>query len=253
MNQPLQEKTKCAIIGSGKIGCDLLVKIQRSKYLDCVLMAGQREESEGLKFAKGKGVNTSAKSIQAVEESNANIVFDATTAVSAKEHAKFLKDRFVIDLTPSKVGMMCSPTMNLKEAIKAKNVNLVSCGFQVVMPMITKLKDPIYIEVVTTVASKSAGMGTRENISEYLETTAKAITKFTGAKAKAILVINPMDINMHNTVYAIVKGRTEPIVLQKEIIGAGDNIPKFSGNLDTINQNAVRIAEEYAKNIRFNN
>src|SRR3990167_1022921 len=187
MNQPLQEKTKCAIIGSGKIGCDLLVKIQRSKYL---------------------------------------------------------KDRFVIDLTPSKVGMMCSPTMNLKEAIKAKNVNLVSCGFQVVMPMITKLKDPIYIEVVTTVASKSAGMGTRENISEHLETT---------AKAKAILVINPMDINMHNTVYAIVKGRTEPIVLQKEIIGAGDYIPKFSGNLDTINQNAVRIAEEYAKNIRFNN
>jgi len=243
---------KCAIIGTGNIGCDLLVKIMKSKYLECVMFAGQREESEGLKFAKEKGIPTSAKSIDAILESDAKIIFEATNSESAKAHAPRLKDRFVIDLTPAKVGMMCSPITNLKEAIKAKNVNLVSCGFQVVMPMIAKLKDPIYIEVVTTIASRSAGMGTRENISEYLETTAKAITKFTGAKAKAILVINPMDINMHNTVYAIVKDRTEPVILQKEIIGAGDYIPKFSGNLDTINQNAVRIAEEYAKNIRFN-
>ena len=246
-------KTPVAILGTGNIGCDLLVKITKSKYLECIMFAGQHENSLGIAFAKDLGIATSPKSLEAVLNSEAVVVFDATSAEAHKSHAKALKDRFVVDLTPSKVGMMCSPTMNLKEAIKSKNVNLVSCGFQVVMPMIAKLKDPIYIEVVTTVASKSAGMGTRENISEYLETTAKAITKFTGAKAKAILIINPQEINMHNTVYAIVKGKTEPIILQKEIIGAGDYIPKFSGNLDTINQNAVRIAEEYAKNIRFNN
>src|SRR3990167_5462515 len=129
MNQPLQEprnnmKTKCAIIGSGKIGCDLLVKIKCSKYLECILMAGQREKSEGLKFAKEKGISISTKSIDAILQTDARIIFDATTAISARQNAQLLKDRFYIDLTPSKTYPICIP--NITKA-SLKGVSMGSC------------------------------------------------------------------------------------------------------------------------------
>src|SRR3990167_7519507 len=156
------EKTPCAVLGSGLIGCDLLVKILKSKYLKCVMFAGQRDDSPGLAFAKDKAP-TSTKSIDAILETDAKIVFDATTAESAKRHAKLLKDRLVIDLTPSKVGAMCIPSLNLQGALNTKNINLISCGAQVVIPVIDKIKNLERVEVVTTIASKAAGIGTRNN------------------------------------------------------------------------------------------
>src|SRR3990167_3942009 len=210
-------KTKCAIIGSGKIGCDLLVKIQRSKYLNCILMAGQHKASEGLRFAKEKGINTSAKSIEAVVETDAQVVFDATSAQASKAHAPHLKDRFVIDLTPLKEFPICVPNVS---KISKYGVSMGSCTIQAVIPKLAKMKDLEYVEVVTTIASDSAGMGTRENLSEYLITTAKTIEQFTKAKAKAILIINPDLQAMHNTIYYKQKNKDEIKVIQFELEGS---------------------------------
>src|SRR3990167_9543000 len=179
-------KTKCAIIGSGKISCDLLVKLKRSKYLECILMAGQRATSEGLAWAKKQCISTSDKSIDAVLQTDARIIFDATTAISARQNAQLLKDRFYINLTPYKKNKICVPDVNLKECLTRNAIDLGSCSIQAIIPKIHRLKDLEYIECVTTIASNSAGMGTRENLSEYLITTAKTITQFTGAKAKEI-------------------------------------------------------------------
>src|SRR3990167_3691797 len=243
-------KTKCAIIGSGKISCDLLVKLKRSKYLECILMAGQRETSEGLKFAKEKGIPTSAKSIDAILQTDAPIVLDATTALSAKEHAKLLKDRFYIDLTPSKIYPICVP--NVTKA-SLKGVSMGSCTLQAVMPRLAKIKNLEYVEVVTTIASESAGMGTRENLSEFLITTAKSIEKLTGAKAKVILIINPVLQAMHNTIYYKTKDKDEIKVIQFELEGS-DYLDKRFGNLSIMTSSAIKVAEEYAKNSnsRFN-
>ena len=163
------------------------------------------------------------------------------TEIVKKKYNVFLDSEIVRIYKKNGKFFTVIKTRNKKKTIKSDNL-LVVLG---VVPN----SDILNLEKTNVKTDEKGFVITNE----YLETTAKAITKFTGAKAKAILVINPMDINMHNTVYAIVKDRTEPVILQKEIIGAGDYIPKFSGNLDTINQNAVRIAEEYAKNIRFNN
>src|SRR3990167_10824033 len=148
---------KCAIIGTGNIGCDLLVKIMKSKYLECVMFAGQREESEGLKFAKEKGIPTSAKSIDAILESDAQVVFDATSAKAAEVNAPRLKDRFYIDLTPAKIFPICVP--NVTKA-STNGVSMGSCSLQAIMPRLAKIKNLEYVEVVTTVASESAGQGT---------------------------------------------------------------------------------------------
>ena len=240
----MKQKTKIAIIGSGKISCDLLVKVKRSKYLECVMFAGQRSTSEGLAFAKKLGIKTSDKSIDAVLASNAEVIFDATTASSAKIHASLLKDRFFIDLTPAKTFPVCVPGVT---KASAKGVSLGSCSIQAVIPKLMKLKNLKYVELVTTIASDSAGMGTRENLSEYLETTAKTIEQFTGAKAKSILVINPVLQAMQNSIYYKTKGSDKVKILQFECVGAGDYLsPKF-GNLDIMTKSAIAVAETYAK------
>ena len=288
----ISEKTDVAIIGSGNIGCDLLVKIQKSKYLECILFSGQREESPGIAFAKTLKVPTSIKSIEGILESKAAIVFDATTASAHKRHAQSLKDRFVIDMTPSKVGLFCIPTLNLQEALGEKNINLISCGAQAAIPLIKGIMEVHpeikYIELVGTIASKSAGIGTRDNIDEYVQTTQEAIEKFTKVKkAKVILVVNPAEppLIMHNTIYAQIKGANirkltrklkgieaqiqvyvpgyhlkgkptqldDRLIVMNEVTGSGDYLPKYAGNLDVITSGAIKIAEEYAKRISADN
>ena len=233
----------CAILGSGRIACDLLVKIKRSKYLECVLMAGQRDESPGLAFAKTLKTPTSTESIKSVVASDAVLVFDCTGAESAKKHAKVLKDCFLIDLTPSKLAPVCVPGVN---KVKGNSVNMGSCTVQAVIPKLAKIKNLEYVEVVTTIASDSAGMGTRENLSEYLITTAKTIEQFTGAKAKAILIINPDLQAMHNTIYYKIKGKDEIKVIQFELEG-GDYLDKRFGNLSIMTNSAIKVAESYAR------
>jgi len=243
-------KMKVGIIGTGKVGTDLLLKVLKSDYLDCVIFAGLREDSPGIALAKSLNVNTSTKSIKAIIKSEAEIVFDATTAASHKKNFPLLKDVFVIDLTPSKMGTFCVPELNIDEVLEKNEVSLISCGAQAVIPRIAKLKSKglQYVEVVTTVASDSAGIGTRDNMSEYLKTTAEAITKFFGVPAKSIFIINPAvpPVQMFNTIYVQYADRTE--VVQFTVKGRGDYLKIWEGNLDVINLAAIKVAEEFAKN-----
>ncbi|MFH1728387.1 MAG: acetaldehyde dehydrogenase (acetylating) [Pseudomonadota bacterium] len=283
-------KIKVGIIGTGNIGTDLLIKIQRSKTLECSIFTGRNATSEGIKKANSLGINTSFDSIKAIEENPdcCDIVFDATSASFHKNHSSILKKmkKFTIDLTPSKIGEMCIPVINMDECLKLDNVNLITCGGQAAVPIahaITKVHpDTEYIEIISSISSKSAGPGTRANIDEYTQTTKDAIIKFAGVKrAKAIIILNPAEppVLMHNTIYALIKNpnlekiKSEVNLIVKEIqqyipgyklkigpifengritimievIGSGDFLPKYSGNLDVINCAAIKIAEEYAE------
>lgn len=289
-----QRKAKVGIIGTGNIGSDLLVKIMRSDFLVCTLFAGQNPNSEGIKRAKSMGINTSFESIKAVQDDPhlCEIVFDATSAKAHTIHAPILNKLgiFTIDLTPSNIGKMCVPIINLKEGVEVKNVNMITCGGQVATPIINtimKIHPEIeYVEIVSSISSLSAGIGTRNNIDEYTQTTSEGIMHLTGVKqAKTIIILNPADppIYMHNTIYASVENPNmdfikknitatvekiqsyvpgykligEPIytngllTVMLEVVGLGDFLPKYAGNLDIINCAAIAVAEEYVKKNNF--
>jgi acetaldehyde dehydrogenase (acetylating) len=284
------KKLKVAILGSGNIGTDLLVKIQRSEYLECSMFIGRNLSSAGMTKAIDMGVSVSDKSINAIieEPDSCDIVFDCTSAKDAVAHWKVLEKlgKFVIDLTPAKIGILCIPAVNLQEAIKHQNVNMVTCGGQASIPIAYVLgktqKDIEYIEVVSSIASRSAGPATRLNLDEYVDTTELGVRKFSGVeKTKAILNLNPAQpcIDMQTTIFAKVKeanmdtlkkeldimvsqikeyvpgyhilvnpiyenGR---IVVMVKALGLGDYLPKYAGNLDIINCAAIAVAEEYSK------
>lgn len=207
-------KLKAGIIGSGNIGCDLLMKIARSPYLECSLFMGRNLDSKGMKFAYRHGAKVTDKSIHALEEdpSLCDIVFDATTASAHLVHAPILKrlGKFAIDLTPSLVGKMCVPLVNGEECLAYDNVNMITCGGQATVPIANAISKvvgcPEYVEIVASISSNSAGPGTRANIDEFTQTTKQALLEFTGAaSAKAIIILNPAQppIMMHNTIYVV--------------------------------------------------
>ncbi|MCX5778231.1 MAG: acetaldehyde dehydrogenase (acetylating) [Elusimicrobia bacterium] len=284
------KKLKVAILGSGFIGTDLLIKILRSKYLDCTLFVGRNLQSSGMSKAVSLGVAVSDRSIEAIAENpkNFELVFDATSAHFHQIHAPILKKLGIIaiDMTPAQVGGMCIPAVNLKECLDKDNVNMVTCGGQASTPIAYAIgqvhKDVDYIEVISTIASRSAGPATRANMDEYIETTEKAVKVFSGAKkTKAVLVLNPAQpcINMQTTVFAkiskpdmvainiavddIVKKmqkyvpgyslvisptyENNRVITMVRVQGAGDYLPSYAGNLDIINCAAIATAEEYAK------
>ncbi len=285
------KKIKVGIIGTGNIGTDLLVKVQRSKVLECGMFAGRNPNSEGVKRAEAMGVPTSTESIKAIEAdpSCCDIVFDATSAKIHLMHAPILKalGKFAIDLTPAQVGKMCVPVINLEECLKLDNVNLVTCGGQATIPIAYAIKqvqtDVDYIEIVASISSKSAGPGTRVNVDEFTQTTREALSHFTGVpKTKAMIILNPADppVIMRNTIYARTSGTfkeaelkaaihemvkkiqayvpgyrlvQEPIAENNrfttmiEVVGLGDYLPAYSGNLDIITCAALNIAEVYAQ------
>lgn len=284
------KKLKVAILGSGNIGTDLLVKIQRSEYLECSMFIGRNLSSAGMTKAIDMGVRVSDKSINAIieEPDNCDIVFDCTSAKDAVAHWKVLEKlgKFVIDLTPAKIGILCIPAVNLKEAIKHQNVNMVTCGGQASIPIAYVLgktqKNIEYIEVVSSIASRSAGPATRLNLDEYVDTTELGVRTFSGVeKTKAILNLNPAQpcIDMQTTIFAKVKDANMDalkkelevmvakikayvpgyhilvnpiyengrIVVMVKALGLGDYLPKYAGNLDIINCAAIAVAEEYSK------
>lgn len=285
-------KVKVAIIGTGNIGTDLLMKVMRSDCLECSLFAGRNMDSKGSRFALERGVKVTDKSINAIidDPSCCDIVFDATSAKVHFVNAPILKKlgKFTLDLTPAKVGCMCIPAINLEECIHRDNVNMITCGGQATIPIAYALSrlypNTEYIEMVSTISSDSAGIGTRNNIDEFTQTTREALALFTGVKkTKALIVLNPAypPINMRSTVYAIIKnpniGRiTEYVnrIVEKvrayvpgyhtivgpvyengrvtitvEVIGWGDYLPSHAGNLDIITCAAVEVAERYAHEI----
>lgn len=219
-------KTKVAILGTGNIGSDLLIKVQRSPLLECALFSGRDVNSKGIARAKEMGIKTSAESIKGIEKNadDFEIVFDTTSARAHLEHAPILKKlgKFVIDLTPSKFGQMCIPAVNLDDTVDAENINMVTCGGQACVPIAKAIMDvhpeTTYIEVVGSISSKSAGSGTRANIDEYTQTTKDAIIQYSGVpKAKAIVILNPAEppILMHNTVYATLENPDLPKLKEK--------------------------------------
>lgn len=208
-------KTAIAILGSGNIGTDLMYKLKRSKSLVPVMMAGIIPDSEGLARARHEGIATTNEGIEGLlnHREEFTIVFDATTASAHKRHAELLREakKIAIDLTPAAVGPYVIPLVNLEENIGETNVNLVSCGGQATVPLVAALRQtaPVqYAEIVATIASKSAGPGTRQNIDEFTETTARGLEKIGGAAhGKAIIVLNPAEppILMRNTVHGLME------------------------------------------------
>ena len=231
------KKLKVAILGSGNIGTDLLIKVQRSKYLECVLFIGRNLTSPGMAKAIEMGVRISDRSIDAIvkEPDVCDLVFDATSAKDAKHHWNILQKlgKIVIDMTPAKVGGMCIPAVNIKEAVEQQNVNMVTCGGQASIPiayLLGQTHDDIdYIEVVSSIASRSAGPATRLNLDEYIQTTEEGIQVFSKAKkTKAILNLNPATpcIDMQTTVFAKVKNSNME-GLTKAIHGMVDTIKQY--------------------------
>lgn len=216
MNRSTGESVKVAILGSGNIGTDLMVKILRlSKTLEVVAMAGIDPNSEGLRFAARHGVTTTAEGIQGIERmpefADVGIVFDATSAGAHAEHNARMQrsGKRIIDLTPAAIGPFVVPPVNLDAHLAAPNLNMVTCGGQATIPVVaavSRVSSVYYAEIVASIASRSAGPGTRANIDEFTETTARAIEVVGKAKrGKAIIVLNPAEppLIMRDTVYCL--------------------------------------------------
>lgn len=282
-----------AILGSGNIGTDLMYKLRRNPLFDLRLVAGIDPESEGLARAREMGYTTSDTGVEAIlEEKNIEIVFEATSARAHLNHAPRLKKAgiFAIDLTPAKVGPSVVPCVNMRGNFDEGNVNLISCAAQATVPIVygvSRVAKTSYAEIVATVASRSIGPGTRQNIEEFTLTTQRALAEIGQAdRGKALVVVNPADppLIMRNTVYAMVDKEIDDDVVKAsvadmveqvqryvpgyrltvepfrrgdhfmvgvEVQGAGDFLPPYAGNLDIINAAAIAVAEHYgATNIR---
>lgn len=284
------DKIKVAIIGPGNIGMDLMYKLKRSQYIELDTVVGVIRTSEGLKLARQEGYKATYEGINAIlDKEEIKIVFDATSAKPHLKHAPLLKAarKIAIDLTPAAVGPYLVPSVNLEENLDADNINMVTCGGQATIPIvyaISQVTRVLYAEMVGTLASLSAGPGTRQNIDEFTVTTAKALEQVGGAeKAKALIILNPAEppMMMRNTVYCKVENldhekitaAVEAIVkvVQKqtpgyhlrfppifdgdrvttivEVQGAGDYLPSYAGNLDIITSAAVLAADRIAERL----
>ena len=208
-----EDKVKVAIVGSGNIGTDLMYKLLKEPgHMELAMVAGIERESEGLKRARDEGIGTTHEGIQPVlDDPEVRIVFDATSAKAHVKHAKMLKEagKIAVDLTPAAQGPYVIPTANLTEHLDEENVNLMTCGAQATVPMtyaVSRVTPVRYAEMVSTIASLSAGPGTRQNIDEFTFTTARGLEEIGGAQeGKAIIILNPADppLIMRNTVYVI--------------------------------------------------
>lgn len=211
----MPDKVKVAIIGTGNIGSDLLVKVLRSPLLECGMFTGRHAASRGIQMAEKLGVPVGTNSIQAIEDHPdcCEIVFDATSAQAHIANYPILRrlGKFSLDLTPAAIGPFCIPVINLEESLDEPDLNLVTCGGQAAIPLAWAISrvhpDTRYFELVASISSKSAGPGTRNNIDEFTQTTRTALSRFTGiAATKAIIILNPAEppITMRNTVYALI-------------------------------------------------
>lgn len=285
-----------ALIGSGNIGTDLMYKALRSEWIRPVWMVGIDANSDGLAKARDKGLHTTAEGVDGllpyIARDQIRIAFDATSAYVHAENSRKLQARgvVVVDLTPAAIGPYCVPPVNLREQVgrREMNVNMVSCGGQATIPIVaavSRVQPVAYGEIVATVASRSAGPGTRKNIDEFTRTTSSGIEKVGGAKrGKAIIILNPADppLLMRDTVHCLTE--TEPdqkritesihamiaevqkyvpgyvlkngpvfdgkrVSVYLEVAGLGDYLPKYAGNLDIMTAAALRTGEMISQEI----
>ena len=216
------ERVRCAIIGSGNIGTDLMYKALRSAEIEPVWMVGIDPDSDGLARARSHGLKTTHEGVDGLiahmRADNIRMAFDATSAYAHAENSRKVIEQgaVMIDLTPAAIGPYCVPSVNLAAqiALGASNLNMVTCGGQATIPMVyavSRVQPVDYGEIIATVSSRSAGPGTRANIDEFTRTTATGVERVGGAKrGKAIIIINPADppIIMRDTIHCLTE--TDP-------------------------------------------
>lgn len=301
-------KKTAAIVGSGNIGTDLMFKLmRRSKNVELKYMVGVDPTSDGLARAKRLGLTVSAEGVDFLlnlpEDQKPDFVFECTSAKAHAANAPRYEEAgiYAIDLTPAAVGPYLAPVVNLDSLENIKNVNMITCAGQATTPVVAAVSSVVpvdYAEIVASIASKSAGPGTRANVDEFTETTATALEDIGGAeKGKAIIIINPVEppMIMRNTIYcsipavaaepgptqdavrAAINGavakiqdyvpgyelRVEPqfdaarddwdgkgrVGIWVQVVGAGDYLPEYAGNLDIITAAATRTADLLAEKI----
>jgi len=289
-------KLNAAIIGSGNIGTDLMYKLLRSEWIAPRFMVGIEPQSEGLARARAQGLATTAEGVDGLlphlEREAIRIAFDATSAYAHRENSRKLTERGVrmVDLTPAAIGPFCVPSVNLKAHLSSPimNVNMVTCGGQATIPIVaavSRVQPVSYAEIVATVASRSAGPGTRNNIDEFTRTTAGAIETVGGAKrGKAIIILNPAEppLIMRDTIHCLTESEPDEAAIRASILemirevqryvpgyqlkngpvfdgkrvstyleveGLGDYLPKYSGNLDIMTAAARRTGELIAEQL----
>ena len=245
----MSKKIKCALIGPGNIGTDLLAKLMRSPVLEPVWMVGIDPESDGLKRAREMGIKTTADGVDGllphVIADGVQIAFDATSAYVHAENTRKLNALGVlmIDLTPAAIGPFCVPPVNLVDHVGSgeMNVNMVTCGGQATIPMvaaISRVQKVSYGEIIATISSKSAGPGTRKNIDEFTRTTSGAIEKVGGAaKGKAIIIINPAEppLIMRDTVHCLVEGEPDQAKITESIHAMIKEVQKYVPGYKLVN------------------
>lgn len=245
----MSKKIKCALIGPGNIGTDLLYKLRRSPVLEPVWMVGIDPESEGLKRAAELGLKVTAEGVDGllphVLADEVQIAFDATSAYVHAENTRKLNALGVlmIDLTPAAIGPYCVPPVNLAEHVGRgeMNVNMVTCGGQATIPMvaaISRVQPVVYGEIIATVSSKSAGPGTRKNIDEFTRTTAGAVEKVGGAKqGKAIIIINPAEppLIMRDTVHCLTEDEPDQAAITASIQAMLAEVQKYVPGYTLVN------------------
>jgi len=286
-------KINAAILGSGNIGSDLLQKAMRSKRIAPLWMVGVDPKSDGLAKAKAAGVKTTDQGVNGLlpflDTDNIQIIFDATSASVHLDNAAKLKGRkaIIIDLTPAALGPYCIPPVNLDQLADTREpiINMVSCGGQATVPMVAAVSrvQPVdYAEIVATVASRSAGPGTRKNIDEFTRTTARALETVGGAtRGKAIIILNPAEppLVMRDTVHCLTRDKPDEKAIRAsvekmvatvqayvpgfrlvngpvfdgrrvsvflEVKGLGDYLPEYAGNLDIMTAAALHAGEMLA-------
>jgi acetaldehyde dehydrogenase len=305
------ERVKAAIIGSGNIGTDLMMKmIKAPNRLELAAVVGIDANSEGLAMARARGIPVTHEGLDGLRAlpsyPDIRVVFDATSAYAHQVHSPILRadGKYIVDLTPAAIGPFVVPSVNMSEYPDIDNVNMVTCGGQATIPIVaavSRVATVHYAEIVASVASRSAGPGTRANIDEFTRTTARAIEKVGGAtQGKAIIILNPAEppMIMRDTVFTLSEGATEdeisasvaamiaavqsyvpgyrlkqklqferfgnnnPLTIPGrgeftgvkttvflEVEGAGDYLPKYSGNLDIMTAAAKAAGELMAERI----
>jgi acetaldehyde dehydrogenase len=287
-------KATAAIVGPGNIGTDLLAKLQRSDNVEVRWMIGVDPTSDGLARARAKGVETSHEGVDwlLAQDELPDLVFEATSAYAHKANAPRFAEAGIqaVDLTPAAIGPFVCPPVNLDVNISAPNVNMITCGGQATIPIVAAVSSVVpveYAEIVASIASRSAGPGTRANIDEFTETTSHAIEVVGGAtRGKAIIILNPVEppMIMRDTVFCSIPAecdrdaiaasihemvtrvqeyvpgytlRADPqfddpreiwngharVAVFLEVLGNGDYLPTYAGNLDIITAAAARVGD----------
>jgi len=235
-----QRNWPVAIIGSGNIGTDLMIKILRSDGpLSIGAMVGIDPASDGLARAARMGVPTTSDGVDGLlaipDFGDIKLVFDATSAGAHRSNWAKLRATGVrvLDLTPASIGPFCVPVVNLDEHLDAPNLNMVTCGGQATVPIVAAVGQSgivSYAEIVSSISAKSAGPGTRANIDEFIETTSTALQVVGGAqRGKAVMIINPADppVLMRNTVYCLVDGDAVHPTIENDVLAMVDKVTSY--------------------------